>query len=497
MDAESELDFRQSSFQIGNFSQITLPVPALPDHLPVALPSQIFKIELNPVEETGFVERIDSVILNRLEIKINYTPAMPAGLKMKLRLGAGNYYHVDAGGRKTADVEYVETGGGYLQTISYDNILIKPEIDSENNHIMPIEVSFQTTGEPLEGGMFDVKYSITALDMRVAYGVYPAATLVEHSGTLSMGDLSFLKGFNFYNPEVSFDVTSNFGAYFKVAIDSVAAYNSQTPWNKQYMLFKNGGSTADSKSDLIAFDKRALRPGESVFFPNIKTYSREDGRVDLLLQSAGELMPDRIDYNLALLSYLKEDNHAEPFFVIPEAKAKVGMHVKIPLHFGEGSNMVYRDSIYYGSLSSLPPISDITLNEAMLRLTIRNGLPVRSKFLIKDFIDSLGNIIPNTFTQDELTLSIPSPAINAGGTVNTGTAITPYIYDLHLNDAKYETVRRAQKISIEVILDQENGRQICFQPSNNFEVKLGVYADIDGLTTKNVGLNLDSLINGN
>ncbi|MDR0810925.1 MAG: hypothetical protein LBN23_01420 [Paludibacter sp.] len=487
-DTASEFFFRQSSFNIDNIAPLSVPIPHLSVDVPFVILSDVFNIDINLAEDIEFVETIDSIIIDHLELNFAYSPANDIpNFRVGLLLGNGNFYYVDNNGYKTADVEpkYIYTNG-QEQKLVYDNILIKPTVAADNTHSLPIQIIFEITGETeIPENTYTVTYSFTNIQPRVAYGTYPAATLFAQHDTLELGDLSFLKGFNFYNPQMSFDVESNFGAYFKIRIDSLYAFNTETPDEKVYLTF-----AGDSKTDDIDFTKRPLRPYETAYFPNIRTYNRENGKVHLLFQNQNRLMPDRLDYAYSIHAYkmANEPYPESPYFLIPEARAKVNIHVKIPLHFSEGSEMIYADSILLGNLSSLPEIDKI--NEALLRLTIRNGLPVKATFRIKDFIDSLGNVLPNTFAAEDIAFNIPTPALNANGTVNASVQIAPYVHNLHLNNASYETLRHTRHIAIEVIVNQEDGKQINFQPSNSFEVKAGIYIDFDGLINKDLNLNL-------
>jgi len=496
VDTVFDFSFRPSSFNVNNFPPLEVAIPEINEPEPIFWDGE-FELNINPVEEIGIVERIDSVIINNLEFNVTPPNVNIPKLRVGLLLGNENFYHVDAAGRYVGDIEtkYIYTNGT-KQTIVFKNVLVKPTIDGDNNHALPVKFVFVAEdGVFIPANTYKIEYSITGIDLRVAYGALPpSATLFGQHETFNLGDLSFLKGFNFYNPQVSFDLTSNLGAYFKFIIDSISTYNSATPKDRERMLFKTAGSNeANSKSDTLLFDQRALHPDELVYYPNFRTYNRENGRVDLIFQNQNRLMPNRLDYSYSLRSYRKQvEDHPElPFFIVPEAKLKINLHVKVPLHFDSGSEVVYNNHIKLGDLSVLPSIENIKLNDAQLKFTFRNGLPASVNVRITEFIDTLGNVMTTGFTPDELQLTIPGAAVNAdNGTVNTNVAINEVPWVLKLDKQKYEAVRQAKKMTLEVIVNRSDNKQINFQPSNFLEIKVDAYVDIEGLTTKDLGIDL-------
>jgi hypothetical protein len=275
-DTASEFYFRQSSFTVDNITPVSVPVPYLSISEPFKIESEVFNVELNPAEDIGFVETIDSIILNHLELNFACSPAGNiSNFRVGLLLGNGNYYYVDENGRKTSDIDtqYVYING-QPQTLVYDNILIKPDIAADNTHLLPIKIAFEVMGEvEIPANTYTVTYSFTDIQPRVAYGTYPASTLFAQHDTLELGDLSFMKGLKFYEPQITVSAESNFGAYFRIRIDSLSAYNDQAPDEKAYLTFANNSVTDD-----IDFTNRPLHPYEYAFFPNIRTYNRENGK---------------------------------------------------------------------------------------------------------------------------------------------------------------------------------------------------------------------------
>lgn len=491
---EVELEFQQHSFDLEHVDVFQINIPYLPAGVASPTIENGFEININD-SENGFVEQIDSIILNRFTLTLNLiTDEDISSLEIGTRLGNGCAYYVDDNGKRLHEVEgrFLSQGthGGRLQ---YDNIMLIPTQSQNGKQNIPVTITLKKhAGTALPAQSVSIAYGIETIDYRVAYGLFPSVVL-NRDAVVYPFDISFLNGLDFYDPRLSVSLKTNIGSFFKLNIDSIATYHDDDPEERTYALFKNGGSVADSRTTSENIDTRALYPGtwsDVVDF----NYDRDNGATNLLFKNNDGKTPNHMELGYSVSSYRMDDGNPEPFFIVPGAKALVKIKTVIPLHFSEGSRKVFSDTLHV-AFSGLPELNGVNLEKAVLQLKIANKLPVKVGFLLKKFLDSAGNEIQVRLSETDKNIEIPSPALNTDGTVDHAVIADPFIKRLNLNTDSYEDIRKVASIVYDLKINQDAGKQIFFQSNDSFDVKFGVYLHAEGLTFKDLGLDIDSLIN--
>lgn len=430
-----------------------------------------FTIQIN---STPTEERIDSVILSTFKVELSLPVLNEVEinkLEVITEFEEESVVQLDANGNVVAGKvtrTFRPTSGATSTTFIYQDIKVKPNSNNELNLLVTVKTVDNQMMTFNSNSKIGFQYEVQEVDYEIAYGKFPAAIATRDAKQQPI-DLSMLDGMRFANPQLNISLESNIGTYLRFNIDTIRAYREGDVENAVFAKF-NG------KHDIhIDVDERPMKPGD-IITKKLDTFDRNNGEIDKLFDT--NPTPNVLDYIFSVGTYEKPGETA-PQFLTKDAELSVLVEGIIPLHFKKDSYIEMKDTMNIG-LDSLFNDNDI-LEEATLRLTIENGLPLDIDLKIADFLNEKGNSLTTSIEKDYL---IKAPEVNADGTVKT---TSKQKIDIKLTKAQFEEISKADRLVYNIKAHQEQGQEIHFRPQDFFDIRLGIFVkgDISTATFSN------------
>lgn len=462
---DAEFSFRQIDFSEASFSPISFgyAFEGLPPGFEFEFSMPIeksFDIDINTDTE---VERIDYVILSAFVVELNITNWNDIDInKLEIitdfdedavqQLDYNGSVIPGKVGNTFRPTEYSPSG-----EIAFYNVKVAPS--SENSIPLSIVIKARdgesiTIGHTSEIGF---EYLVKRVEYKIAYGKFPAAIADKNSEQQSI-DLSMLEGMRFANPQFEISLQSNIGTYFRFTVDTIRAYREGDVENAKYANFNGSHSTS------LDVDVRPFEPGEwvSKSFPK---FDAQNGGTDQLFDM--DPTPDILEYIFAVSTYTKPGEGNSQQFITPDAEVKINVTGTIPLYFKEGSHIEFKDTLNIGLDGQFN--DDDMLEEATLKLTIENGLPVDVDFNIDEFLKADDTPLTTSIKKD---YAIKAPELNTDGTVNK---TTKQVIDIKLTKAQFDEIKKAESLIYSIKAHQEKGYKIRFRPQDFFDLRVGIF----------------------
>ena len=114
----------------------------------------------------------------------------------------------------------------------------------------------------------------------------------------------------------------------------------------------------------------------------------------------------------------------------------------------------------------------IVLEQALLALTLENGLPVGFELALDAFLDADGQAVDVPLDNR---YELPMPDVDDEGRVPQDAAAEPVQWNIDVDQAAYDALRRVNSIVYSIHLRQEPGKRVRFETDNYFGMQVGVY----------------------
>lgn len=407
----------------------------------------------------------------RLSVQVHHTLAdlLPDNLQLKVEFDS-------------AKVSYTD---GRTGTVADSIVGISGELVFENLHLTPFEGEDDRTGGlPLKmtitintgndgltlntSDLLTAHFSTDALDWSVAYGTFSAVEVEPRTGSMDGFDISFLDGFRLYDPQLNVGVRTNAGVPVLLDIAYVKTFKEDeagnpVPGSEAYASF--GGS----QSTTLEIANVAVTPGQWGGY-NWFGFDRETAQTNLLFGT--DPLPNALE--LSYSARVTERADGEWSFLTPDAAVQLTYEAVVPLWFdasAEGSEIVIRDTVAGLELDSLMP-DGIVLEQALLALTLENGLPVGFELALDAFLDADGQAVDVPLDNR---YELPMPDVDDEGRVPQDAAAEPVQWNIDVDQAAYDALRRVNSIVYSIHLRQEPGKRVRFETDNYFGMQVGVY----------------------
>lgn len=409
----------------------------------------------------------------RFSVRVSHTLAdLPAGdLQVKVEFDPSKVRYTDGRTGVVADsiTPQLRTPGQFV----FRNLDITPfEGEDDRTGGLPLKMTITIyTGDGLTISTSDeltTSFSLDALDWSVAYGTFSAIKVEPRTESMDGFDISFLDGFKLYDPQLNVGVRTNAGVPVLLDIAYVKTFKEDeagnpVPGSEAYALF--GGS----QSTTLEMANVATMPGQWGGY-NWFNFDRETAQTNLLFGT--DPLPNALE--LSYSARVTERADGEWSFLTPDAAVQVTYEAVVPLWFdasAEGSEIVIRDTIAGLELDSLMP-DGIELERALLALSIENGLPVGFELALDAFLDADGRQVDVPM---ERSYKLDMPDVDSDGRVPQGAAVQPVAWNIDVDQAAYDALRRVSSIVYSIHLRQEPGKRVRFETDNYFGMQVGVY----------------------
>jgi hypothetical protein len=331
-----------------------------------------------------------------------------------------------------------------------------------------------------------LKIDVKSLDFDVAFGLFDLQKVgaqpleipfdLKSSFASSMPNLSL--GLKLANPKIDLQLISNIGTYLKFNIENIKAYVKENPTVQVEANF-NGSSTPPSET--------ISRPEFNKFVTyNFKQLNRVWGGTNLLFDLTKNY--NMLSYKFTLQNDLDMINaHPDkPCFVKADTKIKTKFKVTIPLYFDKGTSITLIDTISDLGSKIKSNLKDNTVDSAALILTVKNGIPLKLKFEITHFLDSLGNELP--VSGFERTYSIEAPEVNSIGLSSYGSVnnIAESHITLNILKNQVEEFKKLKNLIFKLTVEGKDANSaIQITKNNTLSVKAGLF--VKGTASFNLG----------
>lgn len=409
----------------------------------------------------------------RFSVQVSHTLAdLPVGdLQVKIEFDPDKVRYTD--GRTGMVADSITPQPGVPGQFVFRNLDITPfEGGDDRTGGLPLKMTLTIyTGDGLTISTSDkltTSFSLETLDWTVAYGTFSAVKMEQHIGTITDFDLSFLDGFKLYDPQVNFGVRTNAGIPVLFDIAYVKAYREDEAGNPvagSEVFASFGGSQSTTLDIDNVAEMPGLWGGENWF-----RFDRESAQTNALF--ATDPLPNALEFAYSARADERADGSLS--FLTPDAAVHVVREAVVPLWFdesAEGSEIVIRDTIAGLELDSLMP-DGIVLEQALLALTLENGLPVGFELALDAFLDADGQAVDVPLDNR---YELPMPDVDDEGRVPQDAAAEPVQWNIDVDQAAYDALRRVNSIVYSIHLRQEPGKRVRFETDNYFGMQVGVY----------------------
>lgn len=430
-----------------------------------------FDMQMNEDER----EMIREAYVNelRFSVRVHHTLADLAegNLQVKVEFDLDKVRYTDGRTGMVADSITPQQDG--VGQFVFRNLDITPfEGEDDRTGGLPLKMTLTiNTGDGLTISTSDeltASFSLDALDWSVAYGTFSVVEVEPRTGSMDGFDISFLDGFRLYDPQLNVGVRTNAGVPVLLDIAYVKTFKEDeagnpVPGSEAYASF--GGS----QSTTLEIANVAVTPGQWGGY-NWFGFDRETAQTNLLFGI--DPLPNALE--LSYSARVTERADGEWSFLTPDAAVQVTYEAVVPLWFdasAEGSEIVIRDTVAGLELDSLMP-DGIVLEQALLVLTLENGLPVGFELALDAFLDADGQAVDVPMDNR---YELPMPDVDDEGRVPQDAAAEPVQWNIDVDQAAYDALRRVNSIVYSIHLRQEPGKRVRFETDNYFGMQVGVY----------------------
>lgn len=332
----------------------------------------------------------------------------------------------------------------------------------------------------------NVTTELKEIDYDVAFGLFDPQPIEANPYSLNFNLSEFLRdavpanisyNLKLANPKIDVQIQSNIGNYLSFNIGYLKAYEKDNPSIFAQSLFANGTNSTSEN-----FKKPAMY--ESVKH-NFKQLNRTNGSTNLFFDMTKNY--DTFEFDWSIKNNVDSMN-AHPNshnFILSDTKVKAKMKFTVPLYFDAGTSISYSDTIKSIGSGISSALENGALDTVILVLTIKNGLPIKVKFELTNFLDAQGNEL-NLPGLNKI-YDIDSPEVNADGTTSK---IAESQIQLNIGKNQVNELKKLENLKFMVTVAGElENSAIQFTKNNTLGVKAGVY--VKGTAT----LNLDNMNN--
>lgn len=409
----------------------------------------------------------------RFSVRVHHTldDLAEGNLQVKVEFDSDKVRYTDGRTGMVADSIAPQQDG--VGQFVFRNLDITPfEGEDDRTGGLPLKMTLTiNTGDGLTISTSDeltTSFSLDALDWSVAYGTFSAVEVEPRTGSMDGFDISFLDGFRLYDPQLNVGVRTNAGVPVLLDIAYVKTFKEDeagnpVPGSEAYASF--GGS----QSTTLEIANVAVTPGQWGGY-NWFGFDRETAQTNLLFGT--DPLPNALELSYSARVTGRADG--EWSFITPDAAVQLTYEAVVPLWFdasAEGSEIVIRDTVAGLELDSLMP-EGIVLEQALLALTLENGLPVGFELVLDTFLDADGQAVDVPMDNR---YELPMPDVDDEGRVPQDAAAEPVQWNIDVDQAAYDALRRVNSIVYSIHLRQEPGKRVRFETDNYFGMQVGVY----------------------
>lgn len=409
----------------------------------------------------------------RFSVRVHHTldDLAEGNLQVKVEFDSDKVRYTDGRTGMVADSITPQQDG--VGQFVFRNLDITPfEGEDDRTGGLPLKMTLTiNTGDGLTISTSDeltTSFSLDALDWSVAYGTFSAVEVEPRTGSMDGFDISFLDGFRLYDPQLNVGVRTNAGVPVLLDIAYVKTFKEDeagnpVPGSEAYASF--GGS----QSTTLEIANVAVTPGQWGGY-NWFGFDRETAQTNLLFGT--DPLPNALELSYSARVTGRDDG--EWSFITPDAAVQLTYEAVLPLWFdasAEGSEIVIRDTVAGLELDSLMP-EGIVLEQALLALTLENGLPVGFELVLDAFLDADGQAVDVPMDNR---YELPMPDVDDEGRVPQDAAAEPVQWNIDVDQAAYDALRRVNSIVYSIHLRQEPGKRVRFETDNYFGMQVGVY----------------------
>ncbi|NDP21022.1 MAG: hypothetical protein GZ091_08080 [Paludibacter sp.] len=475
----SEFKFKKIELNV-NQAVLVKSISLYPEGVLKILPFSEFPVKTDKgFIDLGFnsntkVQRIDSLEISKASLNFKISEfslerLKPSNLQITLRFPEKTIRKLDG---SSPDIIFSPTTLGNSTKILMSNFVLNTK-DEAKGIPVEIKIAVKTGSTSLildENSTITCMLNFDEIDYKVAYGYFkPEITdnqmiqkFINLNKILPNGRMKFI------NPQLELSVASNIGSYLSFNIEYIKAIRmDNTTVEPVYAWFDQHSSN----SMIVNMEEKPKFPGE-VVTKLMPTINQNWGETNALFES--EIMPDVIEYKFSVsVNEELTRNDRTPQFITSDAMIKAFLKTIIPMQFNKGTYYVFEgkfDNVFDEVDKALDRLSKNNINSSSLILEIKNGLPVKSKFII-EVLDSFGNIVPTDFIK---VYDINSAEVDKDGVVQTGRE-SNQIVSISVTKAQLKILRGAKTITYRIVIDSEqDDSKIQFTKLNTFDLKVGI-----------------------
>ena len=224
--------------------------------------------------------------------------------------------------------------------------------------------------------------------------------------------------------DVDFELINGVGAEASISFNSFIASNNNTEIELNHPIIGNNINI-----------NRATEVGPVIYpYYFITGLNNSNSNIDLML----ELLPDSIEYGLALELNPLGNVSAYNDFISSDAPMELNMDIRLPLRI-IANNLTLADTLNID-------ISDTTgLHSVILNINLENGFPLEAQLDL--ILLDQNNMVVNHVLSPAL---VPSASVDGNGIVS---AISPSTHQLTLNQKDFNTLIQNKKIVLKIIFN--------------------------------------------